>query len=151
VALPVAIRHIVPVFLLFFSCAAVGTETVTLARYLSLAKESGINIVFSSDLVSNLYTVTYEPGHAVTLAGIERALTAFDLRLQPIDDQSWSVVHRLRVVAPAPVETAAGSAPARLPVVEEVVVQSSQYRLVKADDASGRCEIARRPPTMPFG
>lgn len=105
-------------------------DEISLAKYIDRANTAGINIIYSSAVLPERHKVTFEPGTAPTIKGIRKALNAFGLDLQAVNETSWIVVANApSPVAPEPPELDTDNG---LPPIEEVVVSSSRYRLLVA-------------------
>ncbi|XOV88108.1 MAG: TonB-dependent receptor plug domain-containing protein [Pseudomonadota bacterium] len=116
--------------LLFHTSTAAGSSTDSLEAFLVRANDAGLKILFSSDLISPRYTVTFDPGQPVTLQQVRQALAAFDLGLVAQGD-IW-LVQRTGIEA----QTEAPEVPPPaipLPAIEEMVVTSSHYKLLMRD------------------
>ncbi len=114
----------------FHAIAAFGSTIANLQAYLAAANDSGLRIVFSSDLISPRYTVTYNPDKPITLEEVRQALAAFDLDLAPQGD-IWLV--QRAAAAPQPQAVTAPLPDAPLPAIEEMIVTGSHYKLLMRD------------------
>lgn len=105
-------------------------DEIALAKYIDRANAAGINIIYSSAVLPERYKVTFEPGVPPTVQGIRKALNAFGLDLQAVNETSWIVVASAPL-PPVP-EVLELDKDYDLPPIEEVVVSSSRYRLLVA-------------------
>ncbi|MFK7864303.1 MAG: TonB-dependent receptor plug domain-containing protein [Pseudohongiellaceae bacterium] len=113
------------------SANAGEAKTVSLSEYLDLANQSGFNIIYSSDLLSSRYKVTFDQSITPTLTSVKKALAAYSLSLQPVGTDNFVVIKQ------APSEQQAPRQTQTLPPLEdesannleEVIVSSSLYRL----------------------
>lgn len=103
------------------------TETISLGDYIDLANRSGLNVIYSSDLLRQRYQVTHDISMTPSLASLKKALNAYGLDLNKIGMDTYTVIvadQQPIVEEPAPVAASFN----RLSL-EEVVVSSSRYRL----------------------
>ena len=122
-------------------------ETIPLIDYLDLANQSGLQLIYSSDLVPHRYRVTYNPDKPIDRQKIDKALAAYGLKLSSVNDNVL-VVERdntsPELNAPQPI-TDSWQAPS----IEEVVVSSSRYRLFSSHTVSNNlfnaAQLQQRP------
>jgi hypothetical protein len=109
-------------------CFAGAAKTTSLADYIDLANQSGLNILYSSDLLRRRFQVTYDEDMAPTLESLRKALLAFDLNIEEIRPNTYTIV-RLKIqndlAQPKPVTPPEFTAQP----IEEVIVSASRYRL----------------------
>ena len=108
------------------SCAD-DTETISLADYLELARQSGLNVLYSSDLLRQRYQVTHDKTIAPSLQSLRKALDAYELGITEIFPGTYTIVAAPKQPEPARTKLPESSF-TPLPL-EEVVVSSSRYRL----------------------
>ena len=98
-------------------------QTVSLARYLSLANEQGFDIIYSTALVRPRFKVTFETEQPITRDKLLDVLHAYQLDLKPAQGDRLLVVRR-------PVEVRGPIDPLTFPdtvAIEEIVVTSSLH------------------------
>jgi len=104
------------------------TRTIPLSDYIDLANRSGLNVLYSSDLLRSRYQVTHDEAVIPTLESLKKALTAFDLSLEIIQPNTYTIVRaalpKLPESRPLPLKLDLATLP-----LEEVIVSSSRYRL----------------------
>ncbi|MBT4493505.1 MAG: TonB-dependent receptor plug domain-containing protein [Gammaproteobacteria bacterium] len=98
-------------------------STTSLSRYLTLANETDVRIVFSSALVRPHYLVTYDGDQPITLEKIKHALSAYELRLTGDESTGFQVS---RIITNE-TEESADKGPVSQPSIEEVIVNSSLH------------------------
>lgn len=109
-------------------CFAGEAKTISLADYIDLANQSGLNILYSSDLLRRRFQVTHDEDVTPTLESLSKALKAFDLNIQEIKPNTYTIV-RLKIRI-APPQTATVALPNfKVQPIEEVIVSASRYRL----------------------
>jgi hypothetical protein len=133
--------------LLLFSTLAVADESISLARYLQNANNSGMRIIFSSSLVSPSLRVTTNQENIITLEQVTRVLGTFDLKLEQVANNSY-VIKRNENDS-APVSAVESSYVESFVSLEEIVVTSSIYKLMMSSTHNASTltheDLARRP------
>lgn len=110
-----------------------GEPGPKLADALEDLRTQGFNVVYSTALVKPRYRISREPSSELGPEARARALLApFGLSLEHVPPDTWYVVrsHQKSSVIAAPPGPAPAPAAAK-PIVEQVLVSSSRYRLVR--------------------
>lgn len=123
--------------------AATG-EPITLRTYIEMGRAAGLNIVYSSSLVTGGQTVPPELGDAFSIEQLKAVLETWQLELEELGPDSYLL--RRRTTAPQ-VRSPGDSKDA--PTLEEVVIHSSRYQWSRGEDGSARmftaAELIKRP------
>lgn len=109
-------------------CFAGEAKTISLADYIDLANQSGLNILYSSDLLRHRFQVTHDEDVTPTLESLGKALKAFDLNIEEIQPNTYTIV-RVKIRNDPPQPKPVESPNFKLLPIEEVVVSASRYRL----------------------
>jgi outer membrane cobalamin receptor len=116
--------------------AAIGTPIVELIRRL---EQQGIAVIYSNELVTESMQVLSAPGTAGGVDGLREALEPYDLTVERGPRGSWLVVRSPDAQSAgesAPEAPAPGTAEARPPAIENIVVSASRYAFSRATGTS---------------
>jgi hypothetical protein len=131
-------------FLLCLSFFSQADITEPLTTYLDRANEAGYNILFSTALVRPYFRVTHTSDNLVTLAEIRVVLAAYELALQPTEDDTYLVVS---IVEPIQAISSDLFDVTERPI-EEIVVNSSAHEFsmnhISADVSLDHDDLAKR-------
>lgn len=115
------------------AASAAVADGVPLREALDRLRRAGFDVVYSSTLVTDAQRVRSEPESGTLQQRAERLLAPHQLELITIRPGRFAVV-RQRAVAPAASDDSAATPSAALPVIEEVAVFASRYRIAAFDD-----------------
>ncbi len=109
-------------------CFAGELRTISLADYIDLANQSGLNVLYSSDLLRRRFQVTHDEEIQPTLESLKKALDAYSLGIKEIKPNTYTVIRISTKIDSLP---AIQTEPTSLtpPPLEEVIVSASRYRL----------------------
>lgn len=113
---------------LFTSTISAADRVISLGRFLDIAIESGLPLIYSSAVVRPRMRIAFDDSQPVTLDQVRGAIKANGLRLEQLEKQ-W-LVKPGREITPSP--PSAAWVEIEAPRLEEIVVQASAFQILSA-------------------
>jgi hypothetical protein len=107
--------------------AGAATPGIPVAELLRALGATGVNVLFSSDLVPSTLRVPAPTRGTTLLVQVEEALAAHDLRLKRIDNHHFVVTRIGPSQHPVPADTAGAQTQPATSAIQEVLVFASHY------------------------